>query len=134
MNPIKVLIVEDDADLSRVMAMRLRHAGLVVTVAQDAFQAVRFERENRPDVVVLDMNLPAGSGLVVHERLKAFSDFCAPVIYMTGDGSSELEVSARSMGAAAFLKKPVEVATLAALIKACYSTNSPAPQGFEYHD
>lgn len=125
MNPIKVLIVEDDADLSRALAMRLKKAGMTVTVGQDAYQAIRFERETRPDVVVLDINMPAGSGLIVHERLKAFADFYAPVIYITGDGSSELERNARAMGAAAFLKKPVDGNVLAGLIKNCLASDAP---------
>lgn len=119
MSIASILIVEDDADLSKAIAVRLKAAGFEIVIARDAYQAVRFERERRPDVILLDVNMPAGNGFIVHDRLTAFSDFMSPVIYMTGCGSDESERKALALGASAYLKKPIDMDALIAAIRQC---------------
>ncbi|MCG8406921.1 MAG: response regulator [Phycisphaerales bacterium] len=129
MNQPKVLIIEDDTDLSRAIAVRLKGIGFHVSVAQDAYQAVRYEREQRPDIVILDVNMPAGDGFIVHDRLKGFADFLAPVIYVTGQDSDDGEQKARDLGAAAYLKKPLDFNELASVIQRCLGLEAVAGQG-----
>lgn len=103
----KILIVEDDCDHARVLSLRLQAEGFSVVVAQDAYQATRIARDEQPDLVVLDVNLPAGDGFRVHERLNGIFRERVPVIYLTGQGREDLVSRARALGASACFRKPV---------------------------
>lgn len=65
-------------------------------VAQDAYQAVDQARKNHPDVMILDINMPAGDGFSVHNRLSKISSLQGvPIIYLTGDRSVRVASMAR---------------------------------------
>ena len=113
----KILIVEDDANLSRATALRLKAAGFDVTAARDAYQAVKFARQEMPALVIMDVRMPAGDGFQVYEKLNRFSDFLTPVVYVTGNISDADEVRARELGAVAYLRKPVDFDELIAVIR-----------------
>lgn len=103
----KVLIVEDDEDLRFGLTLRLQAAGYSVVHAQDGVSAVSVARQERPDVVLLDIGLPGGDGLTVLERyakLPAVSDI--PVVVLTGRDPRSAEPAARRFNIAAFLQKP----------------------------
>ena len=68
----KILIVDDDHDIRNLIAERLRSEGYETVYASDAMTAVTVARTERPEVIVLDLGLPGGTGLVVMERLKNF--------------------------------------------------------------
>ncbi|MGD8454700.1 MAG: response regulator transcription factor [Phycisphaerae bacterium] len=114
----KILVVEDDANLSRATALRLKAAGFEAIVARDAYQAVKYARQEKPALVILDVRMPAGDGLHVHEHLNQFSDFMTPIIYLTGHASNADEAKARELGALAYLRKPVDFDELIAKIRA----------------
>jgi DNA-binding response OmpR family regulator len=75
-----------------------------------------------PDVVVLDVTLPAGDGFVVAERLRNLIVCSAtPIIIMTASENPDLRARAMNIGAAAFLKKPFDATTLADAIESALS-------------
>ena len=115
----KILIVEDDPHLSRAMAIRIRAAGYQVVVACDAVQATSFWRKENPSAIIMDIRMPAGDGLRIHESLNEHPDFLIPVIYVSGDGNPEDQARARELGAAAFLHKPVDFNRLLTCIRGC---------------
>lgn len=104
----KVLIVEDDQDLLRALTIRLRSSGYRVLQAGDALSAVSAARKEQPDVVVLDLGLPGGDGIVVMERLRNLPIPPAPVIVVTGRDPLVEKGRALEAGAARFLQKPVD--------------------------
>jgi len=112
-----ILLVEDDRDVTQAISIRLSTAGYSVVSARDAYQAVQMERKHRPDLVILDIKMPAGDGFMVHQNLRMFSDFAAPVIYITGKSSTEDEKTARNLGAIAYLRKPLDSTHLLEVIK-----------------
>jgi DNA-binding response OmpR family regulator len=119
MNAAKILVVEDDTDLGRALALRLRIAGYQIVVAQDAYQAVSFTRRDKPSVIILDVCIPAGDGFRVHENLNEIPDFLTPIIYVSGGNVRENEARARKLGAAAYFPKPVDNDTLLNCIRQC---------------
>ena len=80
-----ILIADDDADLVNVLATRCRLLGLNVLCACDAFGALSLARSDRPDMVCLDVEMPAGNGLTVCEML-SFDESCRtiPIAILTG--------------------------------------------------
>jgi len=81
----KILVVDDDASLRMAMARTLGNAGYEVSVAGDAVAAVSTAVHETPDLVLLDIGLPAGSGVVVLERLRNIvSTSLVSVVVITG--------------------------------------------------
>lgn len=104
----KVLIVDDDPDMRYAMHVRLKANNYAVAFAVDGISAVAAALRQMPDVILLDLGLPAGDGFWVLERLQA-SDVLAtiPVIVVSGrDKAAHYESSIRA-GARRFLQKPV---------------------------
>jgi len=73
-----VLVVDDDVQILRVLRINLEARGYLVTTSQNGSDALRFVRDNPPDIVILDLELPGTSGLEVLESLRSSSD--VPVI------------------------------------------------------
>ncbi|PYU27682.1 MAG: hypothetical protein DMG32_05640 [Acidobacteria bacterium] len=77
----KILLVEDDKDTVRAMAVRFRTKGYQLVVANDGVSAISAARKEKPDLIVLDLGLPGGDGFVVMQRLKAnYELMLVPVI------------------------------------------------------
>ncbi|MDB6009157.1 MAG: czcR 2 [Gammaproteobacteria bacterium] len=117
-----VLMVDDDNTTLLGIGVRLKAMGYTVFTAKDAVSAVSAVRKSSPDVVVLDISLPAGDGFVVAERLQNLSGAAAtPVIFMTASAKAGLRERAMKMGAVAFLQKPFDATQLADAIERALS-------------
>jgi DNA-binding response OmpR family regulator len=82
----KLLIADDDKDLPESLATRCRSLGLVVDTAHDAMTALSIIDQNPPDLVILDNNMPSGSGLSVCEMMSHHEALAfIPVIMLTGE-------------------------------------------------
>ncbi|HEY8718364.1 response regulator [Pengzhenrongella sp.] len=115
---LKILIVEDDDDMRRGLSMLLRTEGYDVVVAQDGVGAVSVARTERPDLVLLDLGLPAGDGLVVLERYSNLPALCSiPVVVLSGRDPQEAGQAVRKFHVAAFLSKPAEAEDLTRAIE-----------------
>lgn len=104
-----ILIAEDDTDFRRAVGRFLQQQGYHMITAEDGYQAVEFALRERPDLLLLDVHMPAGDGFGVHERLMRHPELeLTPVIYMTHDPSHQVEVDAERDGAITLLHKPFE--------------------------
>lgn len=123
----KVLVADDDRRFLHAVSMRLRKAGYEVILAEDGYQALQFTREHAPGVLVLDINMPAGDGFSVAERLLHIpSSIGTPVIYLSGDKSDRVRHGARKSGAAALHFKPVQFEQLVESIEQALISAQPA--------
>lgn len=96
--------------------------GYTVFAAKDAVSAISAVRKNNPDVIVLDVSLPAGDGFVVAERLKnLISAAATPIIFVTASNTPGLRERAMNLGAVEFLNKPFDATTLADAIESALS-------------
>jgi DNA-binding response OmpR family regulator len=119
MNERKILIVEDDDELRLGMGIRLKSAGYNVVEAADGVTAISVAQREKPDLVLLDLGLPAGDGFVVLERMKSLVPLAAiPVIVLSARDPATNRENARRSGALAFFQKPVENKTLLAAVRA----------------
>ena len=126
---MKILVVDDDLELLRLIAFALRQAGYMVLEAQDGPQALAvFERE-RPDLVVLDVNLPRLNGFEVLKKIRAVSEGL-PVMMLTVRTGEEDQVRGLDLGADDYLGKPFSPRTLLARVRALLrraGVDRPAP-------
>jgi len=114
----KILIVEDDPDVRQGMYIRLKANHYDIYFAADAITSLAQARKHEPDLIILDLGLPAGDGFVVMERLKTVPSLAViPVIIVSGRDGHTNQVRATKAGAKAFLQKPVDNAELLAVIK-----------------
>ena len=106
----KVLIVDDDPDVRVLLSTWLRGTEFQVTTGVDGYQAVNLARTLQPDVILLDINLPAAKGFVVHERLKHIGSLAGvPIVYISADQTAGPRALADG---ARFLPKPLEKASV----------------------
>ena len=109
MNENKVLLIEDDKDTVRAMAVRFKAKGYQITVAHDAISAISVARKEKPDVIVLDLGLPGGDGFTVMQRLKANYDLMlVPIIVVSARDPMFNEQRALECGAEMYFQKPFD--------------------------
>ena len=105
-----VLLADDDKVQTLMLASLLRTKGYRVDAAYDATQTFASAIRTQPDVIVLDIQMPGGTGMIVLERLKASNNTSQiPVIVLSGSTDPQADPAVRTLGADAFLSKPVDV-------------------------
>lgn len=81
---IKILVVDDEPDIVRVVFRIMESCGYSVATAQDGFEALEKVRQERPDVIILDLNLPGMNGFEVCKRLRSdAATRSIPIVMMT---------------------------------------------------
>lgn len=106
-------MLDDDDYMRELLRLHLSNAGYEVVVAEDVVVAGRLILQNRPDLLVSDIEMPYMDGLEFVEALKADPGFAAiPVIFLTS--CSEHEARGQELGAAGYLTKPVRADRLLA--------------------
>ena len=114
----KILIVDDDQDIRRLLGVRLKTKGYEVVFAGDAIAAVNQARHERPDLILLDLGLPAGDGYLVMERLKAMPALEGiPVIVVSAREEGATGARAAEAGAKAYVQKPIDNDELLAAVR-----------------
>lgn len=106
-NGQQLLIVEDDAALSGVLARAMERRGFSVRVAENAESALDAARANVPTHAIVDLRLPGASGLTVVPALRAL-DAAMRIVVLTGYASIATAVEAIKLGATHYLAKPVD--------------------------
>ena len=103
----KILIVDDDPHLLLGLTARLKANGYRVMCATDGLSAITVARKEAPDLVILDLGLPAGDGFLVLERMRGLADLVAiPVIVLSARDPTDNKKRALDAGAVAFFQKP----------------------------
>ncbi len=113
----KILIVDDDNDIRRGLNIRLRASHYATVFAGDGVGAISTARRERPDLILLDLGLPAGDGFQVLERLKLNTELAhIPVIVVSARDPEANEKRAMKAGASAYFQKPADDDALLAAI------------------
>ncbi|MCB9132146.1 MAG: response regulator transcription factor [Anaerolineales bacterium] len=122
---MKVLVVEDDLALSDVIAFTMRRAGFDVVAAYDGLAGLDMWLAERPDLVLLDLNLPKLDGLSVCRRIRKEAD--TPIIMLTVRDSDEAVVAGLETGADDYIVKPFSPTQLVARARAVMRRTGVAP-------
>ena len=103
----KILIVDDDKQIVLLLASRLKANKYEIVVAYDAMQAVAKAFSEKPDLILLDIKMPGGSGISVMDNLSNSAETAiTPVIVITAYPSPEIQQKVKEMGAVDFISKP----------------------------
>lgn len=113
----KVLLVDDEKDFLEIMSQRMEGMGMKVTTAESAKEALSILANQTFDAIVMDFQMPEMDGIQALQSIKDKRPELQ-IILLTGYATVEKTVEAMKIGAADFLEKPADLATLAEKIKA----------------
>ncbi|MFD7025778.1 response regulator transcription factor [Promicromonospora sukumoe] len=115
-SPVRVLVVDDEPNLTELLTSALRLEGMDVTAAADGASAIRRVRESTPDIVVLDVMLPDMDGLTVLRRLREH-EARVPVLFLTARDAVEDRVSGLTAGGDDYVTKPFSLEEVVARLR-----------------
>jgi two-component system nitrogen regulation response regulator GlnG len=111
-----LLIVDDEPAILTAFRRAFRDRGLDIVTASSCGEALELARRQRPDVTVLDVNLPDGTGLELFGQLRGL-DARSPVVFITGKSTTDTAIEAMKLGAYDYLLKPLELSQLRQVIE-----------------
>jgi CheY-like chemotaxis protein len=118
MMPGHILTVDDDDRIRRIVQINLQRAGYRVTAARDGVEALEQIEQERPDLVLLDINMPRMDGIEMLRRLRADPETAAlPVVLLTAKTQDEDILEGKRSGADYYLPKPFSPVALLAVLR-----------------
>lgn len=118
--PKKIVVVDDEPDILKVIVFRLVKAGYDVVPAADGKEGLSRIREERPDLVVLDYLLPDMTGVEVAMAMRSDpASVGTPVILVSASSAQDISAAMATAGISAYVKKPFEPSELLAVVKRC---------------
>lgn len=125
---LRLLIIDDSADFQLLVKTFLQDTNFFCLSAGDALQATGIAVREKPRVIILDIGLPGGDGVLLLERLRANTHTkTLPIIVATSQTAPGLEAKVRAKGAAAFLKKPIDKQILLETLQRVLQESAHAP-------
>ena len=105
----KILIIEDEPDVARLLVIRLKNSNYDVVTADSGIQGIQTAHQEKPDLIILDLMLPAGDGLSVLDNLRMSSYLrFIPVVVLTGMQDEEYKKKVIAKGVDAYYDKPYD--------------------------
>ncbi|MDD2716674.1 MAG: response regulator [Candidatus Wallbacteria bacterium] len=107
--PKKILVCDDDLDFARLIMAKLKSEGYEVVIAADSIQSVALAHKEKPDLILLDIKMPAGGVYTVHEKLRLSSaTMSIPVILVSALPFETVREHAAQLGVSDFQIKPCQ--------------------------
>jgi DNA-binding response OmpR family regulator len=118
MAKMNLLIADDDKTFCELLGAEMRSQGWAVTIAADAMQTIMYARRVQPQVIVLDIRMPGGTGVTALEKLKASTKTAGiPVLVVSGSTEPAMEATVLAAGAERYIAKPVDFTHVGAVIE-----------------
>jgi len=125
----KILIAEDEPDIRNLVRLSLRYTGHQVVAAEDGLAAVDLALKEKPDLVILDVQMPKLNGYDVCKRIKAEASLKhVPVIFLTVHGSEREKRQGLDAGAVEYLVKPFSPEELVRMVAKALKPGKPKPK------
>jgi two-component system response regulator VicR len=114
----KILVVDDDENIVKILSLNLRFEGFDVVTAFDGCTAVMQAHRQKPDLILLDIMMPAGDGFSVVEKLRLSTNtFHIPIVFISALPKEDLELRATRAGVAHYFSKPFDINAIIYYIK-----------------
>ena len=124
--PKKILVVDDEAQITRVLLRGLESAGYQVRIAKDGRAGLESFRTWLPDLVITDLSMPGYTGLELCERIRQLSE--VPVLVLSVKEDEPTKVKAFDLGADDYVSKPFGMAELTARVRALFRRSATSLQ------
>lgn len=115
-NTARILVVDDEPDIRRLVCEILQDEGYQVAMAENASEARELKKSHQPSLILLDIWMPDTDGITLLKEWVAEDAMLCPVVMMSGHGSVEAAVEATRLGAYDFLEKPLSLAKLLLIV------------------
>ena len=126
----RVLVVDDEPEIVRAVSMRLKARGYEVLTAMDGLQATNVAIKEQPDLIILDIGMPAGDGHHVAKRLRDSAKTCSiPIIFLTAKTSEEDFMKAFDEGVSKYVTKPFDAEQLMRVVDELLAETNEKPLG-----
>ncbi len=131
---MKILIIEDEANIVQLIRLYLEQANFTVVTASDGVAGLELHAREHPDLVILDLMLPALDGMEVCRRIRAWAD--TPILMLTARQGEEDRIAGLELGADDYLVKPFSPREVVSRVKAILrrSTTSASAETKEAHE
>src|SRR2546429_5929653 len=120
---MKILIIEDEANIVQLIRLYLEQAGYTVLAASDGAAGLELHAREHPDLVILDLMLPALDGMEVCRRIRAWAN--TPILMLTARQGEEDRIAGLEMGADDYLVKPFSPREVVSRVKAILRRSTP---------
>jgi two-component system OmpR family response regulator len=121
--PTRVLVVDDELNITELVSLGLRYEGFDVSSAHDGHGALRAIRDFKPELVILDVTMPDIDGLEVVRRMRS-ENIWMPVIFLTARDATEDKIAGLTVGGDDYLTKPFSLDELIARVRAMARRNN----------
>src|SRR5438477_6896866 len=121
---MKILVIEDETSIVQVIRLYLEQAGYTILTASDGIAGLELHAREQPDLVILDLMLPALDGMEVCRRIRAWAN--TPILMLTARQGEEDRIAGLEMGADDYLVKPFSPRELVSRVKAILRRTTPA--------
>ncbi|HZE71317.1 MAG TPA: response regulator [Pyrinomonadaceae bacterium] len=119
-----VLLVEDTEDNRFMMRRLLEMSGYTVVEARNGEEAVRMARQERPQIILMDLSLPIIDGLAATRRIRALPEFAdVPIVAVSAHDTADFHSEAMAAGCNSYITKPIDFGELESLIGRLLSDN-----------
>src|SRR5207248_7123460 len=132
LNAMKILIIEDDANITQLIRLYLEQANFTVITASDGAAGLELHAREHPDLVILDLMLPALDGMEVCRRIRAWAS--TPILMLTARHGEEDRIAGLEMGADDYLVKPFSPREVVSRVKAILRRSSPSSTSSSVHE
>ena len=121
----KILVIDDQPNVRAFLDILLRQQGYDVVLAENGWKGLQLYRQDHPDVILLDLNMPELDGVTVLRQIRSV-DLTQPVIVLTGEIDPETERQVRALGVSEFILKGSSLHLLAGTVKRLITTSASA--------
>lgn len=103
----KILIADDQAAIRNMLAELLKSRGYQCFIAENGSDAVQMAKDNRPNLIIMDVMMPQKNGLDAAREIKGIPELASvPILFLTARGHAQDEQAAKEAGGSAFMAKP----------------------------
>src|SRR5579864_9094969 len=121
---VKILIIEDEANIAQIIRLYLEQANFTTLIASDGAAGLELHAREHPDLVILDLMLPALDGMEVCRRIRAWAN--TPILMLTARQGEEDRIAGLELGADDYLVKPFSPREVVSRVKAILRRTSPS--------
>src|SRR5436853_904294 len=123
---MKILVIEDEANITQVIRLYLERAGFTVLSVSDGIAGLELHAREQPDLVILDLMLPALDGVEVCRRIRAWAS--TPILMLTARQGEEDRIAGLELGADDYLVKPFSPREVVSRVKAILRRTHPTSE------